>query len=153
MVPAAPYVRPMATQRRPITGDEYRRLWEIGVLGEKVELLDGWIVYGKYPFAFSDEAVAAARAAGIEFDEPTSGPGHGRASVGTPLAASDAEALALAALIARADTSTIARAEHDLARAGAERNDTRLLDAADRLRVLTQERGEKAPDEPERSGG
>ena len=50
----------MATQRRQITVEEYWRLGELGVLGEKIELLDGWIVYGAYPVAFSDEAIAAA---------------------------------------------------------------------------------------------
>ena len=65
----------MATQRRQITADEYRRLAELGVLGESVELIDGWIVYGRYPFAFSEEAITAARAAGVELDAPAQAAG------------------------------------------------------------------------------
>jgi hypothetical protein len=57
------------------------------------------------------------------------------ASLGAPPAPTDdAEALALAALIERADAVTITEAGDDLARAGAQRNDGRLLAAADRLR-------------------
>ena len=65
----------MARQQRPITTQEYRRLGpaEAGVLGEKVELLDGWIVSGRFPFEFSDEAVAAAREVGVELTEPAGG--------------------------------------------------------------------------------
>ena len=48
------------------------------MLGEGgVELLDGWIVYGKYPFAFAEEAVRAARTAGIELTERVA---HARAA-------------------------------------------------------------------------
>lgn len=54
------------------------------VLGEKVELLAGWIRYGCFPFSFSEEAVAAAWAVGIELDEHESGPGYRLASVGMP---------------------------------------------------------------------
>lgn len=56
----------MAIQRRQITREEYWRLAAAGVLGEKVEMIDGWIVFGEFPFAFSDQAVAAAREAGVE---------------------------------------------------------------------------------------
>ena len=72
----------MATQRRQITAEEYRQLAELGVLGEKVELLDGWIVFGRYPFAFSEQAIAAARAAGIELDQL--GRASGSRSSGAP---------------------------------------------------------------------
>jgi hypothetical protein len=65
------------TQRRPITGEEFSHLWELDVLGEKVELLDGWIVHGRYPYAFSEEAVAAAREAGIELADSSGDPSHG----------------------------------------------------------------------------
>ena len=68
----------MPRQQRPITAREYRRLAEIGVLGEKVELLNGWIVHGRYPFMFTDEAVAAARKIGIELTEPTTTAGSRR---------------------------------------------------------------------------
>jgi hypothetical protein len=56
---------------RRMTVEEYRRLSEIGVLGEKVELIEGRIVFGRFPFVFSAEAVAAARGAGVELAEPT----------------------------------------------------------------------------------
>jgi hypothetical protein len=49
-----------------LTVQEYQRLGEIGVLGDKIELIDGTVRCGDYPFMFSAEAVAAARAAGIE---------------------------------------------------------------------------------------
>ena len=52
--------------KRPITADEYFRLAEIGVLGEKVELIEGEIVFGRYPFVFSAEAIAAAHADDID---------------------------------------------------------------------------------------
>ena len=66
----------MPIQQRRITAREYEQLAVIGVLGEGgVELLDGWIVYGKYPFAFTEEAVQAARAAGIELTEREENPG------------------------------------------------------------------------------
>ncbi len=55
-----------AIPARRMTVEEYRRLGEIGVLGDKIELIDGQIYCGDYPFIFSAEAVAAARAAGIE---------------------------------------------------------------------------------------
>jgi hypothetical protein len=76
----------VATQRRQISGDEFWKLWEIGVLGEKVELLDGWIVFGRFPFAFSAEAVAHAREHGIELTKPESAErvGYRLASMGTP---------------------------------------------------------------------
>jgi hypothetical protein len=62
-------------QRRRITPEEYHQLATIGVLGEGgVELRDGWIVYGKFPFAFTDEAAAAARDAGIVLDHPEEPP-------------------------------------------------------------------------------
>ena len=62
--------RDRAIQARPLTVEEYERLVELGVLGEQVELVAGRITFGRYPFAFSDAAVAAARAAGIELTEP-----------------------------------------------------------------------------------
>lgn len=55
-----------AIPARRMTVDEYQRLGEIGVLGDKIELIDGQIYCGDYPFMFSAEAVAAAREAGIE---------------------------------------------------------------------------------------
>src|SRR4051812_30537747 len=61
----------MPVQRRPITPEEYHRLAAIGVLeAGGVELHEGWIVYGRFPFVFSEAAVVAARVAGIELDEP-----------------------------------------------------------------------------------
>jgi hypothetical protein len=56
---------------RQLTIAEYHRLGEIGVLGERIELIDGIICCGDYPFVFSPDAVAAAREAGIELDERT----------------------------------------------------------------------------------
>jgi hypothetical protein len=55
-----------AVVARRLTADEYSRLGEIDVLGEKVELIDGRIIFGRYPFVFSAAAVAAAREAGVE---------------------------------------------------------------------------------------
>jgi hypothetical protein len=49
-----------------VTEEEFDRLVAIGVLGERVELIDGRITFGRYPLMFSAEAVAAARAAGVE---------------------------------------------------------------------------------------
>jgi hypothetical protein len=57
-------------QARPITAEEYSRLGEIGVIGEKVELIDGQILFGRYPLAFSAEQLAAAREAGIDLSAP-----------------------------------------------------------------------------------
>lgn len=74
----------MATKRRQITADEYRKLGAIGVLAEQVELIEGWVVYGDFPFLFSEEAIAAARAAGIELDPPEQGSGYRLASLDTP---------------------------------------------------------------------
>jgi hypothetical protein len=54
----------------PITAEQYRRLGEIGVLGEKVELFDGWITYGRFAFAVAPEAIVAAQVAGIELTAP-----------------------------------------------------------------------------------
>jgi hypothetical protein len=59
-----------AVVARRVMVDEYERLGEVGVLGEKVELIEGRIVFGPYPFVFSAEAVAAARAAGVELAPP-----------------------------------------------------------------------------------
>jgi len=86
------------TQQRPVTAEQYRRLGEIGALGEGIELIDGYIVSGRFPFAFSGEAIAAARATGINltspefFDGPPTAPamhdddlpsaGEGRAAAG-----------------------------------------------------------------------
>jgi hypothetical protein len=66
----------VSTQQRPITAEQYRRLGEIGALGEGIELIDGYVVSGRFPFAFSAEAIAAARAAGIDLTtpEPPEGP-------------------------------------------------------------------------------
>lgn len=137
-----------ARPARSLTAAEYDRLIELGVLGEQVELIDGRIVSGRFPFVFSGEAIAAARAAGIELDPPEQGPGYRLAALGTPPAASDdAEALALAALIEHADTATLTRAERRLARAGAERNDPGLLAAADRLREAREQRPATASDD------
>jgi hypothetical protein len=47
--------RDCAVPARQITAEEYWRLGEIGVLGEKVELIEGRIMFGNYPFAFSEE--------------------------------------------------------------------------------------------------
>lgn len=55
-----------AVPARRMTVEEYHRLGELGVLGDKIELIDGQVICGDYPFVFSAEAVAAARAAGIE---------------------------------------------------------------------------------------
>ena len=60
----------MPIQRRRITSEQYHQLADIGVLGEDVELLDGFICSGRYPFAFTKEAVQAARAAGVELTAP-----------------------------------------------------------------------------------
>jgi hypothetical protein len=91
--------------------------------------------------AFSEEALAAARAAGIELDPPERGPGYTLAALGTPPAPGDnTDTLALAALIERADTDTIAAASDDLARTARQGNDSRLLAAADRLRDAIQRR-------------
>jgi hypothetical protein len=62
---------------RVISPEEYERLGEIGVLGEQVELIECWIRFGRYPFALSHEAIAAARAAGIELAEPEPHEGDG----------------------------------------------------------------------------
>jgi hypothetical protein len=59
---------------RPMTADEYERLWQVGVLGEKVELIAGRIAFGRYPFVLSAEAVADARDAGIELAPPAEAP-------------------------------------------------------------------------------
>jgi hypothetical protein len=70
-------------QRRPITPEQFRQLTRIGVLGEEpVTLQDGWIVYRQFPFAFSDEAAALARAAGIVLDEPEALSEESRAGTG-----------------------------------------------------------------------
>jgi hypothetical protein len=55
-----------AIPARQLSVEEYQRLGEIGVLGEKIALIDGRIYCGDYPFMFSAQAVAPARAAGIE---------------------------------------------------------------------------------------
>ena len=55
-----------SAQQRPITADQFWRLMEIGAIGEGIELIDGYVVSGRFPFAFSAEAIAAARAAGID---------------------------------------------------------------------------------------
>jgi hypothetical protein len=60
-----------AIPARRMTVEEYQRLEEIGVLGEQVELIEGQILFGRYPFMFSGEAVAAAREAGIELAAAT----------------------------------------------------------------------------------
>jgi hypothetical protein len=69
---------------RLISAEQYERLAQIGVLGEQVELIEGRIVCGRYPFALSDEAIAAARAHGIELDAPERRPGYTFASLRTP---------------------------------------------------------------------
>ena len=46
-----------AIPARRMTVEEYQRLEEIGVLGEQVELIEGQILFGRYPFMFSGEAV------------------------------------------------------------------------------------------------
>ena len=59
------------TQQRPITVAQCHELARIGVLGETgVELIDGWLSYGSFPFALAPEAIAAARAAGIDLTTP-----------------------------------------------------------------------------------
>lgn len=66
--------RPARGATRAITVEEYHRLGEIGVLGEKVELIDGRIVFGRCPWVWSDEQLAVARAAGIELVDDDIGP-------------------------------------------------------------------------------
>jgi hypothetical protein len=80
----------VARQQRPITAREYTRLGEIGVLGERVELIRGWIVHGRYPYEFADEAISAARAAGIELTEPAGEASSG----GAPMHPESIEAVA-----------------------------------------------------------
>src|SRR4051794_35726271 len=56
----------MTTGPAPITADQYRRLYEAGVIGT-IELLDGVMVCGpRFALALSAEQRAAAAAAGVE---------------------------------------------------------------------------------------
>jgi hypothetical protein len=52
-----------------ITVDEYMRLGEAGIVGHKVELIDGRIVFGRFELAFSPAQRAAAAELGIELPE------------------------------------------------------------------------------------
>ena len=65
------------------------------VFGEKVELLAGRITFGRFPFVFSAEAIAAARAAGIELAPPPD-PGPRRAAEAPFASQADAAAAASA---------------------------------------------------------
>jgi hypothetical protein len=55
--------------RPPMTVDTYFRLVEAGILGEKVELIEGRIMFGDFELAFSPAQRAAAAAIGIELPE------------------------------------------------------------------------------------
>ena len=44
---ARAYDRLVPTQQRPINNAEYYRLAELGIIGDKVELMDGWITFGQ----------------------------------------------------------------------------------------------------------
>ena len=50
--------------------EQYHRLHEIGVLGDKVELIDGELVYGSYGMGFNAAQIAAAAAEGIDLRGP-----------------------------------------------------------------------------------
>jgi hypothetical protein len=57
---------------RAITSDQYRRLYEHGVIGQ-IELIEGVITNGpRFPLAFSPEQTAAAREAGVDLAGPPS---------------------------------------------------------------------------------
>jgi hypothetical protein len=70
---------PMASVRRKLTSDEYRRLVEAGIVGP-VELLDGRVVIGAFELAFSDAQIAAASDVDVDV-----GPADAIAAVGGTL--------------------------------------------------------------------
>jgi hypothetical protein len=60
----------MADPDRPLlTVDTYFRLVEAGIVGEKVELIEGRLVFGDFELAFSPAQRAAAKKIGIELPE------------------------------------------------------------------------------------
>ncbi len=48
-----------------MTADEYRRLSDAGILDEKVELIDGRMMFGRWELAWSPAQRAAAAELGI----------------------------------------------------------------------------------------
>jgi hypothetical protein len=58
-----------------MTVDEYRTLVEAGVI-DKVEFIDGAVVMGRFPLAFSHEQVEAAAELGIDLPQTTAGHAH-----------------------------------------------------------------------------
>jgi len=60
--------------RRPITVDTYVRLVDAGIIGEKIELIAGRLVFGDFELAFSPAQRAAAAELGIELPENEQAP-------------------------------------------------------------------------------
>jgi hypothetical protein len=118
-----------ARPARAVTAAEYDRLVELGVLGGQVELIGGRIVFGRFPFVFSGEAIAAARAAGIELDPPNTGLATGWPHWARHPPPQTTPRRSRSPRWSSTPTATLTRAELQLARAGAERNDSRLLAA------------------------
>jgi hypothetical protein len=54
--------------------DTYFRLVEAGIVGEKIELIEGRLVFGDFELAFSPAQRAAAAALGIELPENQQAP-------------------------------------------------------------------------------
>ena len=65
----------MAGDDRPLLNVEtYFRLVEAGIIGEKIELIDGRLVFGDFELAFSAAQRAAAAELGIELPENQQAP-------------------------------------------------------------------------------
>jgi hypothetical protein len=60
--------------RRLINVDTYVRLVDAGIIGEKIELIEGRLVFGDFELAFSPAQRAAAAEHGIELPENQQAP-------------------------------------------------------------------------------
>jgi hypothetical protein len=56
-------------EHKRMTVDEYFRLGDAGIIGDKIELIDGRIVFGRFELAFSPAQRAAAEEIGIELPD------------------------------------------------------------------------------------
>lgn len=54
---------------KPVSTDDYHRLIETGILGEKVELIDGRVMFGEWELAWSPAQRAAAAMLGIRLPD------------------------------------------------------------------------------------
>jgi hypothetical protein len=65
----------MADDDRPLINvDTYFRLVEAGIVGEKIELIEGRLVFGDFELAFSPAQRAAAAELGIDLPENQQAP-------------------------------------------------------------------------------